>query len=775
MSDPRHRKLLRQLHRIGLTPDAAPDADGWAAFLDRVSAAYSEGDDERYLLERSLEISSTEMADVYEELRRTSESRLAAEHARLLAVTEHSPIAIAEIDGSARVVYENPALREMYGRSLVGAGDTVFSMVHEADHQLTWDTAVATWEEGIERIANVRFRRADGSIGWMRCQVRAIRGGEDDGTDGRWFSAMADVTEEVEARAASERLTALLEAATDVVAVFQPDGSLLHLNRVGCQYLGIGGDDDLPGRNVFELFDQQSRDRLRREAMPTVQAEGGWHGEATIVGPGVSTPTSLVLLAHAAKDGDEVEYCSAIARDVTELKDVQHALAREATHDGLTELPNRTLLMDRLDHAVLRANRTESMLAVLYIDLDRVKLVNDSLGHDAGDLLLVQAAERLRNCTRALDTVGRLGGDEFVVVAEDLDSPRAGVRLAMRVVHAFNEPFDLDGTEAFVTASVGVAFRRGSHETAATLLRDADVAMYRAKESGGGRFELFDAAMRAWVTERFEMESALRHAIERDELHVHYQPQVRAETGELVGFEALARWRRPENGDISPTVFVPLAEETGLINVIGAHVLGLACREGADWNGSQIGEQPVRIAVNVSGRQLTQPGLLEVVGRVLSESGLDPKALTLEITESVLVHDPVIARARLDALRELGVRLALDDFGKGYSSLAYLQRFPLDAVKIDQVFVADLGRKGPDTTIVASVIELAHALGFEVTAEGVENDLQLATLVELGCDFVQGHVVAPALAPVRARQWIEGDRPAPIVSPSARRDPAMRS
>ena len=302
----------------------------------------------------------------------------------------------------------------------------------------------------------------------MRCQVRAMRDESDDGTQGRWFSAMADVTEEVEARAASERLTALLEAATDVVAVFEPEGSLLHLNRVGCEYLGIN-DDDLLGRNVLELFDQPSRDRLRREAMPAVRSEGRWHGEATIVGPAVSTPTSLVMLAHTADDG-VVEYCSAIARDVTELKDVQHTLAREATHDALTELPNRALLMDRLDHAVLRAHRTESTLAVLYIDLDRVKLVNDSLGHDAGDKLLVQAAERLRNCTRALDTVGRLGGDEFVVVAEDLDSPRAGVRLAMRVVHAFNEPFDLEGTEAFVTASVGVAFRRSSNESAATIL-----------------------------------------------------------------------------------------------------------------------------------------------------------------------------------------------------------------------------------------------------------------------------------------------------------------
>jgi EAL domain-containing protein (putative c-di-GMP-specific phosphodiesterase class I) len=280
-------------------------------------------------------------------------------------------------------------------------------------------------------------------------------------------------------------------------------------------------------------------------------------------------------------------------------------------------------------------------------------------------------------------------------------------------------------------------------DSAATLLRDADVAMYRAKEAGGGRYELFDAEMRAWATDRFETETALRHAIERDEMLVHYQPQVRPETGEVVGFEALARWDRATTGPVSPSVFIPLAEETGLISVIGAYVLEHACREAKQWN--ERARQPLRLAVNVSGRQLTQPGLLEVVERVLDVTGFNAEHLTLEITESVLVQDPVLARTRLEALRELGVRTAIDDFGKGYSSLAYLQRFPIDIVKIDQVFVADLGREGPDTTIVASVIELAHALGFEVVAEGVEDEVQLRALIELGCDLVQGHVVSPAL------------------------------
>ena len=320
-----------------------------------------------------------------------------------------------------------------------------------------------------------------------------------------------------------------------------------------------------------------------------------------------------------------------------------------------------------------------------------MKLVNDSLGHDAGDKLLVQAADRLRNATRGHDTVGRLGGDEFVVIVEDIDGPRESVRLAMRIVHEFDQPFDLDGIEAFASASVGVAFHARESGTAATLLRDADVAMYRAKQAGGARYELFDAKMRAWVTERFEIEAALRHAIERDEMHVHYQPQMRLDTGAILGFEALARWERPGGRTVTPSVFIPLAEETGLIAMIGAHVLETACHTGAAWNDEdRVGPDPLGIAVNVSGRQLAQPGLLEVVERVLDTTGLDPKRLTLEITESVLVQDPELANARLQALRDLGVRLAIDDFGKGYSSLAYVQRFPLDQVKIDQVFVSQV-------------------------------------------------------------------------------------
>ncbi|HZP27679.1 MAG TPA: GGDEF domain-containing phosphodiesterase, partial [Acidimicrobiia bacterium] len=336
---------------------------------------------------------------------------------------------------------------------------------------------------------------------------------------------------------------------------------------------------------------------------------------------------------------------------------------------------------------------------------------------------------------------------------------RAGVELARRIVEDVERPIDLDGVEAFVSASVGLAFRSGPEDTAESLLRDADVAMYRAKQAGGNRYEIFDAAMRAWATERFEMESALRHAIERDEFSVEYQPQVRAGTGELIGFEGLARWTRP-SGTVAPDVFIPLAEETGLVAGIDAWVLEQACRRLVEWNGrrTERGERVLRLAVNVCGRQLTQPGLVDVVARMLDATGVVPEWLTLEITESVLVQDPAAANMRLEALKELGVRVAVDDFGTGYSSLAYLQKFPLDAIKIDQVFVADLkpGAAARDTTIVGSIVALAHALDFEVIAEGVQTAEQLEILTALGCDVVQGNFVSEPLTADTAGEWVTG-------------------
>ena len=747
------RALLRQIDRLGLSTREAPNDQDWVALLARLGTWHRETEDDRYLLERSLEVSSAEMARLYEEQREHSESRLAVEHARLMAVAEHLPIGIVEIDADGRVAFENPAWRSMCGRSLVDANDGIQSVVDELDRAMMATTALETKNDGMDRVLTIRMGE-EGDARWARIHMRSLPAGDGKDADGpaRWFVAASDVTDEVEARASNERLTTLLEVAADMVVVFAPGGQLLHLNRVGRELLGVGADEQLEDRSIVELFEEESRARLH-EALPVLTAGGSWRGEATLKGRAHDTPTSLVLVAHAGRDG-RTEYCSGIARDITELKEAQEALEREATHDALTGLPNRALLLDRLDQAVRRTERAETGLAVFYVDLDRFKTVNDSLGHEVGDRLIMKAAERLGGCVRLIDTVARMGGDEFVVIAEDVAGPRAAVGIAMAIVNAFNEPFDLQGVEAFVTASVGIAFRSSPTDTATTLLRDADVAMYRAKEQGRGRHEFYDAAMHAEVTKRFEIEAALRRAIDRSAIDVHYQPLVEVATGSVVGFEALARWSRGPGGDVPPSVFVPVAEETGLIGRLGIQVLEQACGQAASWN-ARAAASPLGIAVNVSARQLTQPGLIENVERILGEAGLDPRLLTLEITESVLVQDPAMAQARLEALRVLGVRIAIDDFGQGYSSLAYLQRFPLDLVKIDQVFVAMIDVNEADQTIVASIVELAHSLGLDVVAEGVERRAQLEVLARLGCNTVQGYVVSPAMPAAAASEWAE--------------------
>lgn len=675
------------------------------------------------------------------------EHELTVEHERLKAVLESigSGLCVTDADG---LVYQTNVEagslvgvppESLHGRRLWDAFRVTVRESQLAGQDLRFfdETGFrATLASGRPWQSVAEITRADGTTMFAACRLNPISPvGE--AAVGAVF-VYADVSAEVEARNASARLTTLLEAAADVVAVCEPSGHLLHLNRIGCRYLGLPGDAQLDDRTLQELFDPESRRRID-EALPSLQRDPAWRSEVTLEpSDGPAVPMSLVLVAHGHGGGRTVDYVSAIARDISELKEAETALAAQATRDALTGLPNRALLADRLRQAVSRSDRLRAPLAVLYLDLDRFKVVNDRLGHDAGDRLLEQAAARLQSCVRGPDTVGRFGGDEFVVITEDLDGPRAAVRIAMRVVQAFTRSFELDGHETSMTASVGIAFHTGEGDTADSLLRDADVAMYRAKGAGGGRYEIFDSDMRVWASERFRTEGALRHAIERDELRLLYQPQIGATTGELVGFEALVRWERPGAGLVHPDVFIPIAEETGLVVPIGAWVLGQACRQLSEWNRRRA--VPVGMAVNVSRRQLVQPGLPEVVRRVVRETGIRSEWLTLEITESVLVRDPDVAADRLAELQALGVRVALDDFGAGYASLAYLERFPLDTVKIDPVFVHDLGSER-NALIVSSVIDLAHALGYEIVAEGVETDAHRARLAELGCDLVQGYRV----------------------------------
>jgi diguanylate cyclase (GGDEF)-like protein len=438
---------------------------------------------------------------------------------------------------------------------------------------------------------------------------------------------------------------------------------------------------------------------------------------------------------------DEVNFMQSVANVLAgaiERRRIEDAIRHAALHDPLTGLPNRTLLLDRLDHALAQVERSGNTVAVIFLDIDQFKLVNDSLGHQYGDRLLAAVAPRLRETVRPGDTLARFAGDEFVVLCEGIEDEHGAIAVAERMMEAFRKPFQLDDREQFVSVSMGISLPRRSGQSAEELIRDADAAMYRAKERGRSRYDLFDERMRVRTLVRMRIENDLRRAVPGTDLRVHYQPIVALGNGDLAGFEALIRWRHPQRGDVPPGEFIPIAEESGQILSIGHWVLEQAAEQAVIWRGrGGTSGEPLTVAVNLSARQLSRGDLPEEVGAVLAAAGLEPERLLIEITESMLMENTQATLATLRALRELGVRLVLDDFGTGYSSLSYLERFPIDALKIDRSFVAGLD-SGGSAAIVTAIVSMAHSLGMTVTAEGVETEDQLEQLRRLGCEYAQG-------------------------------------
>jgi diguanylate cyclase (GGDEF)-like protein/PAS domain S-box-containing protein len=443
-------------------------------------------------------------------------------------------------------------------------------------------------------------------------------------------------------------------------------------------------------------------------------------------------------------------------RDVRERKSFEQQLHHQAFHDKLTGLPNRALFEDRVRHAVARARRSGDPIAVLFVDLDDFKTVNDSLGHAAGDDLLRQTAARLDESLRAADTAARLGGDEFAVLVEHVGQIEEIDRVATRLHEALERPFHVGEHEIFVRASIGIAVCRGA-ELADELLRNADTAMYAAKSAGKGRHEIFRPTMHADARKRLQLIGDLRRAVRDGEFTVDYQPLVALKDAGVLGAEALVRWEHPEYGRVPPADFVPLAEETGLILPIGEFVLREACRQAKTWQTMNPDAAPVYVSVNLSPRQFRPPGkLVGDVRAACDEAGLDPSRLMLEITESVLMHDRESAARDLQELRDLGVRIAIDDFGTGYSALSYLREFPIDIVKMDRSFVNELGRNRGDNALVRSVLELGEALDMEIVAEGIEDDRQLDSLRDLHCAIGQGFYFSRPLSAKQMTDLLSG-------------------
>lgn len=545
-------------------------------------------------------------------------------------------------------------------------------------------------------------------------------------------------------------LRAVLDSVEDGIVACDSHGTLTIFNRATRELHGLPARALPAGQwaAYYDLYHPDGRTPMPMHDVPLFRALQGEqvHEVEMVVAP--KNGDRRVLRASGqpilAADGSTLGAVVAM-HDITDRKRAEDELAYQGLHDPLTGLANRLLLLDRAGHALELCRRLSSKISVLFLDLDNFKAINDGFGHDVGDQLLKEVASRLMFELRRSDTtsrlggetVARVGGDEFVVLCEGIRTEEDGLRIAERLRRALAAPFILSGSELHVTASIGVTFSDGSNADAGSLIRDADVAMYRAKDEGHNRYELFDETMRTRVVERLRLENELRGAVERGELTLHYQPIVSVTDEHVVGFEALVRWRHPQRGLLSPADFIPLAEDTGLITAIGAWVLNEACRQTAHWEQTHPESPVLQVFVNVSERQLAT-GFIDTVSNALKHSGLDPTRLVLEITESVVVERPESADL-LRALKQQGVRLALDDFGTGYSSLAYLTKFPLDILKIDRSLIANLDRSTQTFKVATAAIEMGRALGMTVIGEGVETTDQLARLRNLGCPYAQGY------------------------------------
>jgi len=543
----------------------------------------------------------------------------------------------------------------------------------------------------------------------------------------------------------ASQFRSLVHNASDLITVVDGSGIIKYQSPSSQQLVGLG-PDRLIGTALRDLvlsYDRDSFDKLlasgqsRTDAVMTGEfrmrhADGSSRHVDTIVSNLMADTTVGGLVFNT--------------RDVTDRRMLEEQLEQRAFFDSLTGLPNRAVFRDRLDHALAKSARRGDGLAVLLLDLDRFKFVNDSLGHDAGDELLVAVGRRIQQCTRSSDTAARLGGDEFAILVEDAASEETAVALAGRLLEALTSPFQVRGREVFIGGSIGIALDVGASGQPDDLIRNADTAMYAAKGAGKGRFVVFQPTMHQRTLQFFEVQADLQRALVRGEFILHYQPIVDLESCTLRGVEALVRWRHPTQGLIMPGGFIPVAEETGLIVPLGVWVLGEACRQAAEWRERFPETAAMSMSVNLSMRQLLEPDLVPRVAEVLAEVDLDPRRLTLEITEGSLLEEVGETAAKLGALKGLGARLALDDFGTGSSSLGHLRQFPIDVLKIDKSFVDGLGDEGSDASaLVRAILELARTLHLTTVAEGIESSHQLAELRSAGCNLGQGYLFAKPL------------------------------
>jgi diguanylate cyclase (GGDEF)-like protein/PAS domain S-box-containing protein len=674
---------------------------------------------------------------------------------RTLFSESRDAVYVTEADG--RFIDVNPAALELFGYSRQ-------EMLNLNARQLYAQPADRErFRAEIERTGSVRefellLRTKTGAL--RDCLLSSIVRRSPSGAVLGYQGIIHDVTERKRAEAQlmeSEHFTrTIITSVQQGIIVYDRSLRYQLWNRFMEQLTGLGAAEVL-GRHALDLFphlEEHGIDELLDRALrgETVQAPDI---PFAVSATGRSGWVSSVYSPHRSRSG-EIMGVVGIIHDITERKRAEEQLVHNAFHDALTDLPNRALFMDRLERLLRHSERhPEYVFGVAFLDLDRFKVVNDSLGHLRGDELLVALARRLEGCIRQGDTVARIGGDEFAVLLDDVQDVRDATRVAERILAELGQPFHLAGTDVFTMASIGIALSSTGYEHPEEILRDADTAMYRAKLDGRWRYEVFDRNMHDRVVQTLQVETDLRRAVERSELRLHYQPIVGLDSGHIAGFEALVRWQHPTRGMVAPDDFVPLAEETGMIVPIGLWVLEEACRQMNVWLHRYPQHPGMSVSVNLSTKQFMQPDLLQQIDGVLDRTGLPAEALKLEITESAVVQHEEAVTATLVALRARGIQLCIDDFGTGYSSLSYLHAFPVDMLKIDRSFINQIGFTGSNPRLVESIVALSRSLGMETVAEGVETAEQLAFLRGLGPRFGQGFLFSRALPAAEAEAFLE--------------------
>ena len=668
-------------------------------------------------------------------------------HVELLAqALEQSPFGIIVMDIEGRAEYCNQSFTAMTGFTLNDIRDVAAHAWNTAESTDAVYRGLLSSQQADDRWnGDVQSHRKDGTTYWERQVVSTLR--DADGKHTHLVVFKQDISERRRRKAAHEQTRRLQEQAlvssSNGIMITRSDAddhSIVYVNPAFERITGYRSDEVIGREGRFLLRDDLAQPEL--EGIRSALREKR-EGEATLRNyrkDGTLFWNELRIAPVRELTGSAITHFVSVINDISERVCYQQALEHQANHDSLTGLANRNLLNDRIEQAILWAKRNNRVMGVMLLDLDHFKLINDASGHSAGDALLKEVAQRLARCVRETDTVARLGGDEFVIILTDLPQPDDVDQIAEKILSSLSRPMDVVGRDVFVTASIGVSLYPRDGDHGEILLRYADMAMYRVKEHGRNSVRQFVPEMGSSAVSRLDMEAALRRGLERGEFLLHYQPKVDLSTECIVGAEALVRWQHPQIGLVHPIEFIRLAEETGLIIPLGEWVLGEACRQQVLWQQQGLG--PVKLAVNMSARQFRQEELIERISAVFAGSGADPRHMTLELTESMVMHDVDSALASLRALKKLGLSLSLDDFGTGYSSLSYLRRFPIDELKIDRSFINDIHLNADDAAIAGAIVAMARSLGLLVVAEGVEKKEQAELLSSLGCNLVQGYFYA---------------------------------